>query len=199
MSEAASAAPVGPVVTSASARPSPRACAARTIEAVDFERAAWAGSSKFVMSSGASTTSTRGADSPSAARISAAGPNSRQRVPREAASVAAAVTSARPRSAPSASTATVATGPPRSRPQRPPGARRSSRTRGRPGAEAAANGTAGTNSKTAPRPCAGSGACWCASAIVSAWGEPYVKVRMLAKPVLQQRAAGTWAAAAKLF
>src|SRR5271167_1702836 len=100
---AASAAPVPPAHTNACARPCATARAAWTIEASGFARAALAGSGLLAIDSGASTTCTLAAGSPS----SAAGPNRITRAPRLAAIAAPAATSAGPRSAPLQSTATT--------------------------------------------------------------------------------------------
>ena len=86
---AASAAPVEPPETSASARPSATACTACTIEASGVARTARAGSPAFAIETGASTTS-----SPGAGSISAAGPKTSTRTPlREAASAPPRATS----------------------------------------------------------------------------------------------------------
>src|SRR6266516_4267943 len=100
---AATAAPVDPPETSASASPAATALTARTIEASGVERAASAGSAALAMETGASTTFTPAGAAP----ISAAGPKRSARVPRSAAIAAPAATSSAPRSAPLASTATV--------------------------------------------------------------------------------------------
>ena len=71
---AASVGPVLPADTSASARPSPTAAAACTIEASRFERTAATASSPALTVSGASTISACG---PAAPASSAAGPNRR--------------------------------------------------------------------------------------------------------------------------
>jgi hypothetical protein len=102
-SEAASAVPVEPPETSASARPAATASTACTIDACGLPRTARAGSAALAIESGASTISTPSAAGPS----SAAGPNSSTRVPAAAARAAPRATSAGPRSAPFASTATV--------------------------------------------------------------------------------------------
>ena len=100
---AASAAPVEPPETSASARPSATACTACTIEAFGVERTARAGSPAFAIETGASTTS-----SPGAGSISAAGPKTSTRIPpRDAASAPPRATSRGPASAPVASSAIV--------------------------------------------------------------------------------------------
>ena len=100
---AASAAPVPPAHTSASARPSATARAALTIEASGVVRAAFTGSGAFAIETGESSTSTPAGSAP---RLSA-GPNSSTRTPRSAASAAPAATSPGPRSAPLQSTATT--------------------------------------------------------------------------------------------
>src|SRR5436305_8740467 len=100
---AATAAPVAPPHTRASASPAPTARAARTIDASGVERTAATGSGALAIETGASTTRTPSGTSPS----SAAGANSSTRVPRPAAMAAAAATSRGPRSAPFASAATV--------------------------------------------------------------------------------------------
>ena len=102
-SEAASAVPVEPPATSASARPSATAATAWTIEASGLARTARAGSSALAIETGASISSTPSATGP----ICAAGPKSSTRVPRSAARAAPRATSAGPRSAPFASTATA--------------------------------------------------------------------------------------------
>src|SRR4051812_15836227 len=102
-SAAASAGPVEPPETNASASPSATARAARTIEDSGAARTATTGSAAFAIDTGASTISTPSGASP----ISSAGPNRRTRTPPAAASAAPAATSAGPRSAPLASTATV--------------------------------------------------------------------------------------------
>ena len=104
-SAAASAAPVEPPETSASASPLATACAARTIEDSGCARAAAAGLGSLAIDSGASITSIPGPAAPS----SAAGPNSSTRTPWAAAMFAPAATSAGPRSAPLASTAMTGT------------------------------------------------------------------------------------------
>jgi hypothetical protein len=102
-SPAASAAPVEPPETSASARPSATARTAWTIEDSGVERTARAGSAAFAIETGASTTATPGAGS-----ISAAGPNTSTRSPQHsAASAAPRATSTGPASAPLASSAIV--------------------------------------------------------------------------------------------
>ena len=74
---AASAAPVAPAETSASASPLATAFAARTIEDSGCARAAAAGLASLAIDSGASMTSMPGPALP----ISAAGPNSSTRTP----------------------------------------------------------------------------------------------------------------------
>ena len=100
---AASAGPVEPPLTNASASPAATARVARTIEASGFARLARTGSGALAMETGASTTSIPSATSPNCS----AGPKSTTRIPCCAASAAPAATSAGPRSAPLASTATV--------------------------------------------------------------------------------------------
>src|SRR3954452_823122 len=99
---AASAAPVEPPETSASARPAATALTAWTIDASGMVRAARTGSATLAIDTGASTTST-----PSAGSTSPIGPNSSTRTPSRAAAAAPRATSPGPRSAPFASTATV--------------------------------------------------------------------------------------------
>src|SRR3954447_14405101 len=101
-SDAASAAPVEPPLTSASASPSATARTARTIEESGLPRTARAGSGSLAIETGASTTSTPGT-SPS----SAAGPYRITRIPPAAARAAPRATSTGPLSAPLTSTATV--------------------------------------------------------------------------------------------
>src|SRR3954447_1241603 len=98
---AASAAPVEPAETNASASPAATARAAWTIEASGVERAARAGSGALAIETGASTTRTCPGTSP----ISSAGP---KRIAGTPACAAPSATSRAPRSAPLASTATVA-------------------------------------------------------------------------------------------
>ena len=102
-SEAASAAPVEPPLTSASASPAATAATARTIEDSGVRRTARAGSGSLAIETGASTTETPSGTGP----ISAAGPNRSTRTPPAAARAAPRATSAGPRSAPLTSTATV--------------------------------------------------------------------------------------------
>src|SRR5919201_3667987 len=100
---AASAGPVEPPLTNASASPLATARVARTIDASGLARLARTGSGAFAMETGASTTSTPSGTSPKAS----AGPKSTTRTPCEAAIAAPAATSAGPRAGPFAATATV--------------------------------------------------------------------------------------------
>ena len=171
-SAAASAGPVEPPLTKASASPAATARVARTIDASGFARLARTGSGALAMETGASTTSIPSATSPNCS----AGPKSTTRTPCWAASAAPAATSAGPRSAPLASTATVmgmpcrlpsgagwssARGRDRGRARARPRARRRSRTSGRRDAAGAGCGTSGTRCRSAPRSCAGRGAWTC--------------------------------------
>ena len=136
---AASVGPVLPADTSASARPSPTAAAAWTIEASRFERTAATASSPALMVSGASTTSACG---PAAsARSRPPGPNRRTGSPERATPSA---TAAGPWSAPFASTAiTRRLCRPRAAARRPRGRRRC-RSSGTRDAAGAARGSAGS-------------------------------------------------------
>src|SRR4051794_28519749 len=98
-------APVGPALTSAAERPSATSAAARTTEAPGRDRTAATGSSEFVISSSAATSST-----PSRFRTSArvsGSPNTRSLMPSAVAARAPANTDWVPRSAPRPSRATV--------------------------------------------------------------------------------------------